>query len=99
MCNIDSHTVTAFENVILQVSVVLPLTAMTPSGKVTAERAIENIRERGHTNLSGGLIAALQTLHDVPADENSLVESVLLFSDGKANYGIKDKEGLTKATK
>lgn len=79
-------------------SVVLPLTPMTPSGKARAEQAIERIRERGHTNLSGGLLAALQTLHDVSGGDNSLVESVLLFSDGKANYGIKDKEGLTKAT-
>ena len=76
----------------------LPLTLMTSSGKASAERAIERIRERGHTNLSGGLLAALQALHDVTAGDNSLVESVLLFSDGKANYGIKDKEGLTKAT-
>ena len=83
----------------MQVSVILPLTAMTISGKAAAERAIESIRERGHTNLSGGLIAALQALHDVTSGDNSLVESVLLFSDGKANYGIKDKEGLTKATR
>lgn len=72
---------------------------MTVSGKANAERAIEGIRERGHTNLSGGLLAALQALNDITEGDNSLVESVLLFSDGKANYGIKDQEGLTKATK
>ena len=27
------------------------------------------------------------------------MESVLLFTDGKANYGIRDKEPLTKATR
>ena len=38
---------------------------MTSSGKVLAKKAIDNIRERGHTNLSGGLLAALQvtTVH------------------------------------
>lgn len=47
----------------LQVKTELPLTAMTTSGKVQAERAIEGVKERGHTNLSGGLLAALEALY------------------------------------
>ena len=41
----------------------LPLTTMTPSGKHQAEKAIERVKERGHTNLSGGLLAALEALY------------------------------------
>lgn len=48
---------------IVQVKTELPLTAMTTSGKVQAERAIEGVKERGHTNLSGGLLAALEALY------------------------------------
>jgi Mg-chelatase subunit ChlD len=33
---------------------------MTSPGKQTAKNAISSIKERGHTNLSGGLLAALQ---------------------------------------
>ena len=47
----------------LQVKTELPLTAMTTSGKLLAEKAIEGVRERGHTNLSGGLLAALEALY------------------------------------
>ena len=117
----------------LQVKVDLPVTNMDASGKTLAERAVANIKERGHTNLSGGLIAALQVqimlrrvnniwnfqtlkiffnfsnqitivyfnqaLYAIPAEQASLVESVVLFSDGKANYGITDSNGLAKATK
>ena len=41
----------------------LPLTAMSTSGKLLAEKAIEGVKERGHTNLSGGLLAALEALY------------------------------------
>ena len=77
----------------------LPLTSMDSSGKQLAEKAISSIKERGHTNLSGGLLAALETLYRIPSTNASLVESVLLFTDGKANVGIKDSVALVKATK
>ena len=38
----------------------LPVTNMDAAGKTLAERAISSIKERGHTNLSGGIIGALQ---------------------------------------
>ena len=82
-----------------QVCVQLPLTKMDAAGKLEAERAINSVKERGHTNLSGGLLAALEALYRVSANKASLVESVLLFTDGKANVGIKDQATLVKATK
>lgn len=83
----------------MQVRVQLPLTRMDSAGKLEAERAIDAMKERGHTNLSGGLLAALEALYRVPANKACLVESVLLFTDGKANVGIKDQGALVKATK
>ena len=75
------------------------MTAMTAEGKMKAEDAIARVKEGGRTNLSGGLLAALQALHSIKAAEASLVESVLLFTDGKANVGIRDQPTMTKATK
>ena len=72
---------------------------MDAAGKLKAERAIDETKERGHTNLSGGLLAALEALYRVPGSKASLVESVLLFTDGKANVGIKNQTTLVKATK
>lgn len=77
----------------------LPLTAMTADGKLQAEQAVKRVKERGRTNLSGGLLAALEALYRIKASDASLVESVLLFTDGKANVGIRDQSTLTKATK
>uniref|UniRef100_A0A1X7TRL4 VWFA domain-containing protein n=1 Tax=Amphimedon queenslandica TaxID=400682 RepID=A0A1X7TRL4_AMPQE len=92
----DKLAIVTFDH---EVDKLLPITSMTSSGKVLAKKAIESIRERGHTNLSGGLLAALQLLYDVPLSESTLVESIVLFTDGKANFGIKDREPLAKATK
>ena len=50
-------------NYSFQVNTELPLIAMTPTGKMEAEKAIERVKERGHTNLSGGLLAALEVLY------------------------------------
>ncbi len=36
---------------------------MDPAGKLLAERAVDGMKERGHTNLSGGLLAALEVLY------------------------------------
>ena len=38
------------------------MTYMDPAGKLMAEKAVKAIKDRGHTNLSGGLLAALQVL-------------------------------------
>lgn len=82
-----------------QVNIELPLTCMDAIGKQKAEKAIEGIKERGHTNLSGGLLAALNALYQVSASHASAVESVLLFTDGKPNSGIVQQDRLVKATR
>jgi len=82
-----------------QVAVVLPMTGMAEAGKLQAEKAIDVMQARGHTNLSGGLLLALQTLYRIPAADATAVESVLVFTDGKANYGITKQDALEKATR
>lgn len=72
---------------------------MAEAGKLQAEKAIDAMQARGHTNLSGGLLLALQTLYKIPPTEATAVESVLVFTDGKANYGITKQDALEKATR
>ncbi len=72
---------------------------MDADGKAKATQAVDRVKERGQTNLSGGLLAALQTLYRIKSDDAALVESVLLFTDGKANRGIVDQAVLVKSTK
>ena len=38
-------------------------------------------------------------MHRIPENEASLVESVLLFTDGRANVGIRAQAPLVKATR
>ena len=76
-----------------------PLTNMDVAGKSHAEKAIDRMKDRGQTNLSGGLLAALQEFYNVPSADASLVESVLLFTDGKANIGIIDTPTIERATR
>jgi len=72
---------------------------MDAAGKNHAEKAIDGMKDRGQTNLSGGLLAALQQFYNIPVGEASLVESVLLFTDGKANVGITDTPTIERATR
>ena len=48
-----------------EVSVEFELTAMNEGGKDKARKIIESIVERGHTNLSGGLLAGLNIFYQV----------------------------------
>ena len=45
-----------------KVKIELPLTNMDTTGKASAERAITAVKERGQTNLSGGLLQGLQVI-------------------------------------
>ena len=72
---------------------------MDMDGKRHAEKAVKRMKEGSQTNLSGGLLAALEVLYKIKSSDASLVESVLLFTDGKANVGIVDTPTIVKATK
>jgi len=78
-----------------QIKVLLPLTAMDSNGKDRAMIIIKNMTARGGTNLSGGLLKGLELVSR--RIERREVCSILLFTDGEANDGIRDIPGILKA--
>ena len=48
-----------------EVSIEFELTTMNEGGKEKVRKIIESITERGHTNLSGGLLAGLNVFYQV----------------------------------
>jgi len=73
------------------------LQKMSNDNKAIAKKKIESVKPGGSTNLSGGMLSGFEMLQEgreTPKDETKRVESVLVFTDGEANNGIKDKDGL-----
>jgi Mg-chelatase subunit ChlD len=65
---------------------------MTDEHKRMALIKIKAIRADGWTNISDGVSLAAQEMESM--DPPSPVRSIFLLSDGQANVGIRDKEGL-----
>eukprot|EP01047_Picozoa_sp_COSAG01_P046783 COSAG01_NODE_4419_length_5043_cov_37.692152_3_plen_595_part_00 len=76
------------------VKCLMPLAVMDASGKKRATDSIESIRAGSTTNLSGGLLRGLEEVSEVeqPADNTS----VFLMTDGHANSGITESEGIVR---
>jgi len=75
----------------------LPLTTMDQNGKEIAIEVVTNkLVIAGSTYLSGGLLDGVRMLRTREAPYNE-VASVLLFTDGRSNKGIKDPEDLVEA--
>jgi len=80
-----------------RVRVLLPFTAMNAEAKESCKAVIKNIRASGGTFLSGGLLEGLKMVKNrAPAEANEIC-SLLLFTDGEANQGIRGVEQLVKA--
>ncbi|KAI6649334.1 hypothetical protein LOD99_11700 [Oopsacas minuta] len=80
------------------VDLVFDLTSLTPENKIDIEAKIDAVQTRGSTNLCGGLLKGMQVIMSrtgVKAD----VASVLLLTDGLANVGISNTEGIIQAMK
>ncbi|CAH1257176.1 Hypp1791 [Branchiostoma lanceolatum] len=75
------------------VQVKLPMTQLDKDGKVQALEAIKTLDTRGQTNLSDGLLAAL----DMFQSGGSFHNGIILFTDGQANQGITNANGLIQA--
>eukprot|EP01129_Flabellula_baltica_P008212 TRINITY_DN3242_c0_g1_i3.p1 TRINITY_DN3242_c0_g1~~TRINITY_DN3242_c0_g1_i3.p1 ORF type:complete len:729 (+),score=118.57 TRINITY_DN3242_c0_g1_i3:501-2687(+) len=88
----DRLGVVIYNNV---VDVILGLTSMNAEGKDIARLAIERFDVSGATNISGGLLQALDMLHCV--DSSNLISSILLFTDGRANIGITATSKIKRA--
>jgi len=65
--------------------------------KATAESAINRLRTQGCTNLSGGLTLGLQQLQSV--SEPAAVRSLMLLTDGHANRGVSEPDGIVDLLK
>ena len=72
------------------------LSKMSKGNREEALGRIKRIRDGSCTNLCGGLLKGLCQVMDRGADKND-VASVLLFTDGLANQGITNKEGIIAA--
>jgi uncharacterized protein YegL len=79
------------------IDVLLPLTKMDAGGKDRASQLIKTIKERGSTDLSGGLLKGLDLLRTRAQSDTNEVASVLVFTDGLANHGFTKTEDIVKA--
>ncbi len=69
----------------------IPLSSVNESFKTSARRIIDEISPGGSTNISEALSEASRQL---PAVEGGRIRKVLLLSDGEANIGIVNPDGL-----
>ena len=65
-----------------------PLLNMNEANKKRAETIISQLWAGTSTNLSGGLMKGLDQISMRDDEGKNEVASVLLFTDGHANYGI-----------
>ena len=86
----DSLSITSFSN---DSDLVLPLTKTDTTLKETIVRKINNIRAHGSTNLSSGLLQAIQQLSGLEGTS----KIILLFTDGNMNMGITNNQNLLDA--
>jgi len=70
--------------------VLLELVKMDENGKEKAKGVVNKLRAHGGTHLSGGLLEGLKMVkRRIPGEANDVC-SILLFTDGEANAGIRD---------
>ena len=71
-----------------QVDLQFPLTRMTSENKKMVKSKVSKITPRGTTNLCGGLLKGMEQIILRDDEQKAMVASVLLFTDGLANYGV-----------
>jgi Mg-chelatase subunit ChlD len=81
------------------VVVELPLERMDEAGKAKANRKIKQIQISGCTNLSGGLVRAVEVLRDRDSSDWNDVSSILLLTDGQPNEGYTSVPDILRACK
>ena len=81
-----------------QVKTLLEPMSMDETGKRLATERIRAQGVMGCTNLSGGLAKGLDHLASLPIRKGS-VRRCMLFTDGQANEGITDSEGIARLAK
>jgi hypothetical protein len=80
-----------------QAQIELSIKKLTPENREAALIKIESLSTSGMTNMSGGIGLAAQELNAVENPHS--VRSVFLLTDGHANQGISDMNGIVSITK
>jgi len=75
------------------VRVIMEFTTMDEAGKAGARNLVGKLSEGSSTNLCGGLVKGLEKIKQELQNE---VAAVLLFTDGQANVGTQNTEGILK---
>eukprot|EP00555_Chaetoceros_dichaeta_P007178 CAMPEP_0198263904 /NCGR_PEP_ID=MMETSP1447-20131203/13869_1 /TAXON_ID=420782 /ORGANISM="Chaetoceros dichaeta, Strain CCMP1751" /LENGTH=277 /DNA_ID=CAMNT_0043952669 /DNA_START=99 /DNA_END=929 /DNA_ORIENTATION=- len=75
----------------------IPTRKLTKDNKEIAIRKIKGLRSRGGTNLSGGIGLAAQEWQSIESPNE--VQTIFLLTDGLANRGISDREGVVQLVK
>jgi len=91
----DFAGVVAYDTYVYEVATIREI---TQEQKEVLKKEISKLEARTATNLSGGLIKALNWLNDMDLPDNTILR-VILFTDGQANVGIKGKELLNLVNK
>ncbi|XP_066276361.1 uncharacterized protein [Branchiostoma lanceolatum] len=79
-----------------EIRIILPITKMDKDGKANAAKRIENIRAWSRTNLSDGIISGVELFKDSD-QESHFRNGIIVFTDGVANEGICDADGIVAA--
>jgi Mg-chelatase subunit ChlD len=75
----------------------IPTRKLTKLNKDNALAKIKSLTTNGCTNMSGGIGMAAQEINSV--ENPHKVQTIFLLTDGQANVGISDKEGMVNLTK
>lgn len=74
---------------------VSPRMAMTADNRAVLQQRLKDIRAEGSTNISAGIIKAREELIGAEGGAGgSRKQGILLLTDGQANYGIQDVDGM-----
>jgi secreted protein with Ig-like and vWFA domain len=80
-----------------EASLAIPTRKLTKENKDAALRKVQSLSTTGCTNMSGGIGLAAQELQAVESPHE--VRTIFLLTDGHANRGISDREGIVALTK
>jgi len=72
---------------------------MTPTNRKKLSTKLSKIQAAGSTNIGGAMHSAINILTNRPAEEQSRLAAVFLFTDGMANVGLRGPDMLTSLTK
>jgi len=80
-----------------EATIQIPTKKLTKENKENIVAKIKTLHTSGCTNMSGGIGLAAQELKSIECPNK--VQTIFLLTDGHANMGISDRDGIVKLTK